>query len=356
MKITGFEIENYEVDSIAYRWRDGLIGGPGGTSRQTLLRVRTDAGIDGLVWMSHEAISRDLVQRCFAPMFTGADPLMREKIWYEVWERDRLEEFPMYALGFLDVALWDIAAKAAGVPAYKLLGGHKGRARAYASTVTMESLDDYLRLADGCLARGYRAIKLHVWGRVKDDILLVRKLRRHVGPEVELMLDGSAGYNLEESVRLGRAMEEENYLWLEEPMREFNLLAYEKLCDTLDIAILAAECTDGCHFNAAEWLRRGACDRLRTSWFYKGGLTGALKTAYLAESFQLQADVHGCGWGSLHLICALPNSFYYESLVPEECLPDAALGTPILPDAEGWVYPQETPGIGWEPDPARRVG
>jgi len=356
MKITGFEIENYEVDSIAYRWRDGLIGGPGGTSRQTLLRVRTDAGIDGLVWMSHEAISRDLVHRCFAPMFTGADPLMREKIWYEVWERDRLEEFPMYALGFLDVALWDIAAKAAGVPAYKLLGGHKARARAYASTVTMESLDDYLRLADGCLARGYRAIKLHVWGRVKDDILLVRKLRRHVGPDVELMLDGSAGYNLEESIRLGRAMEEEDYLWLEEPMREFNLLAYEKLCETLDIAILAAECTDGCHFNAAEWLRRGACDRLRTSWFYKGGLTGALKTAYLAESFQLQADVHGCGWGSLHLICALPNSFYYESLVPEECLPDAALGTPILPDADGWVYAQETPGIGWEPDPARRVG
>lgn len=356
MKITALEIEHYEVETTAFGWRDGLIGRPGGKGRETLLRVKTDEGIDGLVWVSHPAITEELVRRCFAPMFTGADPLMREKLWYEVWERDRLEEFPMYALGFVDVALWDIAAKAAGLPAYKLLGGHKARAKAYASTVTVPTLDDYLRLADRCLARGYQAIKLHVWGRLRDDVLLVRKLRRHVGPDVELMLDGSAGYNLEESVRLGRAMEEEGYLWLEEPMREFNLLAYESLCRTLDIAVLAAECTDGCHFNAGEWLLRGACDRLRTSWFYKGGLTGALKTAHLAESFQVQADVHGCGLGSLHLICALPNSLYYESLVPEECVADATAAGRVLPDADGWVYAPDTPGIGWEPDPARRVG
>jgi len=356
MKITGFDIEHYEVEAAAYRWRDGLVGGQAGKSPRTLLRVKTDAGLDGLVWMSHPHISCDLVNRCFAPMFLGADPWMREKIWYEVWERDRLEEFPMYALGYLDVALWDLQAKAAGVPAYRLLGGHKPRARAYASTVTMDTLDDYLRLADRCRERGYKAIKLHVWGRVADDVRLVRALRKHVGPEVELMLDGSAGYTLEESVRLGRAMEEEGYLWLEEPMREFNLWAYQRLCSTLDIAVLGAECTDGCHFNAAEWLSRGACDRLRTSWFYKGGLTGALKTAYVAESFQAQADVHGGGLGSLALVCALPNSLYFESLVPEECMPEATLDGPIVPDADGWVYPPPGPGIGWEPDPGTRVG
>ncbi len=346
MKITGFEIEHYESETIPYAWRDGLTGGAGGTVRQPLLRVTTDAGIDGIVWLRNDAISKDLVDRCLASRFVGADPLMREKLWYEMWEVDRLEEFPMYALGYLDVAVWDIAAKAAG---------HKARAKAYASTVTGESLDDYLRLADRCLEKGYKAIKLHVWGRIKDDIALVRKLRDHVGSEIELMLDGSAGYNLEESIQLGRAMEESDYLWLEEPMREFNLYAYERLCETLDIAVLAAECTDGCHFNAAEWLRHSACDRLRTSWFYKGGFTGALKVASLAESFQVQADVHGCGPGALALVCALPNSFYYESLVPEEVLPDATLRGTILPDGDGWVYPSEEPGVGWDPDPSRRV-
>ena len=60
------------------------------------------------------------------------------------------------------------------MPAYKILGGHKARAKAYASTVTLDTLDDYLRLADRCLGQGYGAIKLHVWGRVLDDIRLVR--------------------------------------------------------------------------------------------------------------------------------------------------------------------------------------
>lgn len=355
MKITGFEIETYESETIPYQWRDGLTGGSGGPTRQTLLRVTTDAEIDGIVWLRNDAISRDLVERVIAPTFLGADPLMREDLWFRMWELDRLEEFPMYALGYLDMAAWDISAKAAGVPAYKFMGGHKARAKAYASTVTVETQDDYLRLADDCLARGYRAIKLHVWGRIHEDIRLVHALRKHVGPDVELMLDGSAGYTLEESIRLGRAMEEADYLWLEEPMREFSLYAYQRLCDTLDIAILAAECTDGVHFNASEWLRHCACDRLRTSWFYKGGFTAALKVAHVADSFQVQADVHGGGPASLALVCAIPNSEYFEVLVPEPVLPDATLRGPILPDSDGWVYPEEVPGIGWDPNPEMRV-
>ena len=194
MKITGFEIEHYESETIPYNWRDGLTGGRGGKTRQSLLRVKTNEGIDGVVWLKNQAVSADIVHRCIAGKFTGCDPLMRERLWSEIWELDRLEELPMYALGYLDVAVWDIAAKSAGLPMFKLLGGHKTRARAYASTVTMDSVDDYLHLADHCLEKGYKAIKLHVWGRIGDDIALVRKLRQHVGNDAELMLDGSAGY------------------------------------------------------------------------------------------------------------------------------------------------------------------
>ena len=81
MKIIGFEFERYESEGIAYRWRDGLAGSAGGKIDCPLLRVKTDADIDGLVWMNHEAISRDLVERVIAPAFVGADPMMREKLW-----------------------------------------------------------------------------------------------------------------------------------------------------------------------------------------------------------------------------------------------------------------------------------
>jgi len=355
MKITGFTFEKYGSETIPYDWRDGLDGGKGGTKVELVMRVHTDEGIDGITWLRDHAISKDLIKRQIEPRFVGADPLLREQLWFKIWEIDRLEEFPMYALGYLDVALWDIAAKAAKVPLYKLMGGHKQRAKAYASTVTVPTIDDYLKLADASIEAGYKAVKLHVWGRVHDDVKLVRALRSHVGPDIELMLDGSAGYTLDESIRLGRAMEEEDYLWLEEPMREFSLWSYERLCETLDIPILAAECTDGCHFNASEWIRHGACDRIRTSWFYKGGFTGALKVAHLAESFQMEADVHGGGPGALQLVCAIPNSLYYEQIVPQAVLADATLHGPITPDADGWVYPPEVPGVGWDPDPARKV-
>ena len=75
----------------------------------------------------------------------------------------------------------------------------------------------------------------------------------------------------------------------------------------------------------------------------------------MADSFQVQADVHGGGPASLALVCAIPNSEYFEVLVPEPVLPDATLRGPILPDSDGWVYPEEVPGIGWDPNPEMRV-
>lgn len=355
MKITNLLIERYRVQHRAHRWRRGLIGGKEGEGVEQLLRVTTDAGIDGLCWLGGGALAPVIIEQTLRPAFLGAEVWRREKIWRQLWELDRIESFPLAALAWLDVALWDIQAKAAAVPAYQLLGGHKTRVRAYASTVTLGTTDDYLQLIDQCLQRGYRAIKLHVWGDARADADLARAVRRHVGPDIELMLDGSAGYTLDESVRLARVMEECGYLWLEEPLREYSLSAYQRLCTTLDMPILGAETCQGCHFNASEWILRGACDRLRTSWYEKGGLTGALKTASLAESFEMQTDVHGDDLASLHLACALPNSSYVEVLVPETTFGNATRHGPLYPDKDGWVSPENFPGIGWDPDSALRI-
>jgi L-alanine-DL-glutamate epimerase-like enolase superfamily enzyme len=354
-KITGFSIERYRVTGHAYRWRQGLRGGAGGPGVAALLRVHSDSGHDGLCWMDKDRISTAIVEEVLAPAFTGADIWLRESLWYRMWELDRIEMFPIYALNYIDAALWDLQSKIAGVPAWRLLGGHKPAAKAYASTVTFDTLDEYLQVIDGCLQRGYKAIKLHAWGIARADAQLALAVRRHVGPDIDLMFDGSAGYNFDDSLRLGRALEEANYLWFEEPLREYNLYIYERLCQTLDIPILGAETPLGCHFNASEWVLRGACDRLRTSWCEKGGFTGALKVAHLAESFQLQTDVHGDDLGALHLVCALPNSEWLEVLVPEGLFGNPTIRGPLFPDADGMVYAPETPGIGWEPRPDLRL-
>jgi L-alanine-DL-glutamate epimerase-like enolase superfamily enzyme len=85
----------------------------------------------------------------------------------------------------------------------------------------------------------------------------------------------------EDIVEIRPLLEEYGFYWYEEPMREFDLTSYGKLANSLDIPVLAAETSDGVHWNAATWIDMSALEMVRASSFYKGGLTGALKIAHL---------------------------------------------------------------------------
>ena len=318
-------------------WRQGLPGSDT-TTEQTWLRLVTDGGIEGWSRTPRGALALDLVERRLKPWLLGRDPLMKERLWHELWEIDRIEDFPMYVMGWVDSALWDITAKAAQLPLYQLLGGYRHEIEAYASTVTYATTEEYLDVADQCLARGFRAIKLHAWGDARKDAALCTALRQHVGPGIALMYDGSAGFDPYESLYLGRALEAADYLWYEEPMREFSINAYRRLCAQLDIPVLTAETSDGCHYNVADFIAQEAADMVRTSSDYKGGITGALRVAHLADSFQLSAEVHGMGVENIHLCLAIRNNHYYETLVManpivvEPCIgPNAMVQAPAGP-------------------------
>ncbi len=325
------------VPQVSFVWRQGLPGSDP-VSETCWLRLVTDEGIEGWSRTPRGALALDLVERRLKPWLLGQDPLMKERLWHELWEIDRIEEFPMYVMGWVDSALWDITAKAAGLPLYQLIGGYRHEIEAYASTVTYATTAEFLDVADQCLARGFKAIKLHAWGDARKDAALCQALRQHVGPDIALMYDGSAGFDPYESLYLGRALEEADYLWYEEPMREFSINAYRRLCAQLDIPVLTAETSDGCHYNVADFIAQGAADMVRTSFHYKGGITGALRVAHLADSFQLSAEVHGMGVENIHLCLAIRNNHYYETLVMgnpvvfEPCIgPDAKVRAPAGP-------------------------
>ncbi len=136
------------------------------------------------------------------------------------WELDRIEEFALPLLGLVDIALWDLAGRLYGVPVWELMGGYRTELPAYASTTTFADVGEFLEVADQSLALGYRAIKLHAWGDAREDAALCIALREHVGPDIDLMYDGSAGFDLPDAVFLGHALADAGYLWYEEPMRE----------------------------------------------------------------------------------------------------------------------------------------
>ena len=343
MKIVSVDVQKIDIPGRTppFRWRDGLAGSDPGVVG-ALLRIGTSAGLVGLAQSSRGVILEDLVNRRLRSELVGADPLQRERLWHRVWELDRIEEFPIYVLGLVDVALWDIAGKAAGLPVYELLGGFRTELPAYASTSTFSSVEEYLDVADQCVALGYRAIKLHAWGNARRDANLAHALREHVGDDMDLMYDGSAGFDLADAVYLGHSLADAGYLWYEEPMREFSVTAYKWLSARVRVPLLVAETSDGAHMNTADFIASGCATFVRTSAGLKGGITGSMRIAHTADSFRLRAEVAGGGPVNTHLCMAIPNTTYYESLVTSNPVvrEDAV-------DANGIVHAPSAPGIGY---------
>lgn len=321
MKIT--DIRCYVIEKKnqtgVFRWRAGVPGSGDGTPAPEpelwgIVRIDTDEGVTGAVEINRGNLVADITYRRLKRLI-GQDPLMTEKLWHLIWEVDRLEEFHMAHLGLVDQISWDIKSRVAGMPIHQLLGGYETAVAAYASTVTWDTMDEYEANIKRCIDVGFKHFKLHAWGDAKADAELSRNLRKWAGPDADLMFDGSAGWDLVTSLEFGRVLEGEGFLWYEEPMREFDLGSYVKLTEQLDIPVLACETSDGCHWNAATWIEMGALDMMRTSCFYKGGLTGALKISHLAESHGMRAQVHGMGHANAQLCAAIPNNDYYEQLV-----------------------------------------
>ncbi len=342
----------------AFRWRTGLPGSGDGTPEgklplHAILRLETDEGITGAIEIEagqrHALAALSLVERRLKRL-VGENPLNTERLWKRVWEIDRVEEMPMTHLGLLDLLAWDVKSKKANMPLWQMLGGNSPAVPVYASTVTWDTMDEYERHIKHCIDVGFTAFKLHAWGDWKEDARLCRNLRTWTGPDAELMFDGSAGWDYVTSMKFGRVLEAENFLWYEEPMREFELGSYRKLCDALDIPILAAETSDGCHWNMASWIQAGALDMTRTNCNMKGGFTGALKIAHLSESHGMRCQVHGMGRANAQLCAAIPNNDYYEQLVMGTAQIDGLRHNGPLAVTGGMLNVSSEPGLGFDID------
>jgi len=350
MRITHVETHRVRIPAATppFQWRAGLDGSPG-DDEGAVLHLRTDEGVDGVALLKRPGsapLLEQAVERHFRGELVGKDPLDRELLWHRAWEIDRIHELPLPLLGIMDVALWDLAARAAGLPLWQLLGGARHAIPAYASTTTFASVEEYLDVADQCLELGYPALKLHAWGDAGRDARLCEALREHVGDDVPLMYDGSAGFDLPDAIHVGRAMSANGYLWYEEPMREFSVHAYRQLAGAVDVPLLVAETSDGAHMNTADFIVAGtATFGVRTDTVLKGGITGSMRIAHLADAFRLRTEVHGSDAPNRHLCMAIPNTTYYESLVTS-----TSVVRERHVDADGLVHAPAGPGIGLPAD------
>ena len=358
------------IDSLTFRYQS-CVGrddeghahpAPAHEKRQRLLRLRTSAGVDGYTFGGGEdtiAVARKQI--------VGMNPLDREAIWYKLLQGQRLERRALddRNLAAIDCVLWDFAGRLVGLPVHKLIGG-AGRAQvpAYASTMCGDDIPGgldtpaaYGAFARACKAKGYTAFKLHTWMSphgpdLKRDIAACAAVRDAVGPEMKLMLDPHHDYTREEALALGRALEELNYYWMEEPMNEHSTSSFVWLTEKLDLPICGPETAHGQMYTRAEWIVRGASDLSRVGVYDVGGITPAMKVVHLCEAFRIRCEVHGGGAANLQVLgaMAIPGEFYEHGLLHPHVDFDAEkpwLVTPIDPvDREGNVPIPQGPGLG----------
>ena len=323
-----------------------------------VIKLTTDAGITGLATAlaaRSGQVTEGYLHDNIAPVVMGKSPFDREKIWYDLWNIDRhLTFFPIYLPGPVDVALWDICAKAAGLPLYQYIGAYRTKLPAYASGLFHESVDEYVNEAMLYRSKGISCYKAHPPGPVEVDMEVHRRLREAVGPDMELMSDPVAEYSLDEAIRVGRELEQLGYVWLEEPFRDFELNKYSQLCAALDLPIAATETTRGCHWGVAQVINQRAADIVRADVSWKSGITGTLKIAHLADSFGMSCEVHTTTMNymdvaNLHVCCAIRNCKYFEYFVPEEAF-QFPMKSRLPIDAHGEITPPDAPGVGVELD------
>jgi L-alanine-DL-glutamate epimerase-like enolase superfamily enzyme len=326
-----------------FAWRNGLPGSSG-DSHVAVLRIITDDGVEGVAIAPRPGsgvVVADLLERVLRDELLGTDPLQRERLWHRMWELDRVMEFPINILGLVDTALWDLAGRLYGAPTWEILGGYRTEIEAYASTSTFPTQEEFLDVVSQCIELGYPAIKLHAWGDARRDAALCLALREHVGPDIALMYDGSAGFDLADAVYVGDALSEAQYLWYEEPIREFSVTAYKWLAERVRVPLNVAETSDGVHMNTADFIQSGCATFVRTSTEIRGGFTGAMRIAHLADSFRLRAEPHGNTIYARHLCMAIPNCTYYESLVTSN-----PVRREVGINARGIVAAPPGPGVG----------
>jgi len=353
MKITDVTITLFAWDDLPPRQFGRHTGKmPGGRSDLGLVTISTDDDVQGHSFLgsSSRGASYDAASliRFLKPLLIDQNPFDREGLYQQMWARSR--NTTLRCIGAVDVALWDLAGKVAGLPIHRMLGSFRESVAAYASSEVLPSKEAYADEAVRIREAGFHAYKIHPPAVWQQDIEICRHVRNAVGQNYRLMLDSTWSYNYVEALRVGRALEELDYYWYEDPLDADDITNYVKLRQKLDIPILATEYAPGGLQAFAPWITLQATDFLRGDVAVKGGITALVKIAHLAEAFHMNLEVHHGGnslnnVANLHVILAIPNTEYFEVLLPD-ATQKYGLAEDLTVGRDGMVRPPEGAGLG----------
>ncbi|MEZ0050370.1 L-alanine-DL-glutamate epimerase-like enolase superfamily enzyme [Mycobacterium sp. MAA66] len=257
------------------------------------------------------------------------------------------------ALAGADACLWDINAKAAGLPLYKYLGAHRDKIRAYASTVAYPTVDGYLEAIRDAVAQGFTAAKFHPFRDAKRDIELAQAIRREF-PDIDLMIDPVCAYTVPEALAVGEVLQELDFYWFENPISDLDLQGLAFLAGKLDVPLAVGEQNFAGFPAMREYLKSGVGFYVRSLAEYAGGVTQMRKSAHACEAFGLNYEIHSYGPTLnlamyLNVALSVSNCDFAEVMVPQNLLSMGMSDLPVV-DHEGYLLAPEKPGLGYDID------
>jgi L-alanine-DL-glutamate epimerase-like enolase superfamily enzyme len=294
------EMRAFELNTVRVRDADGAEG-----VGYTFTVGRNGAAVDAVL------------AREFVELMSGEEAEDIERLWQKAWwalHYGGRGGPTVLALSAFDMALWDLKAKRAGLPLWRLLGGFDPKVPCYAGGIDLDlSLDALLRQTDDNLSKGFRAIKMKV-GRKNlfEDVERVRAMREHLGQNFPLMADANMKWTIDGAIRAARMLQPFDLTWLEEPTIPDDPAGHARILREGGLPIAAGE-------------------NLRSLWEFKllvagggvsypepdvtncGGVTPFMKITHLAEAFNLPVTSHGAHDVTVHCLAACPNRSYLEA-------------------------------------------
>ena len=321
-----------------------------------VVEMRTDQGLVGsgycFAFGAHRARALAALVEDLVPLWEGRDPAAARAHFAAAWRAINFvghAGVAMMALAALDTACWDLAARAAGLPLVRYLGGERTRVPTYASAGLWldYTLDELLAEAARFRAQGHRAMKLRI-GRPRpaEDVERVRRVREALGPDVGLLVDVNQGWDEATAIRVGRELEAFDLYWLEEPLPYQDLEGCARVAAALTVPVATGE-TDYGSRAIKRHLELRAADVLMPDLQRMGGVSGFLDAATLCRAWHQPVSSHLFTEASCHLLAAVENGLILEHMPWWE-----ALYTEPLTVADGHVLVPDRPGLGVDLAPA----
>lgn len=283
-----------------------------------VVKVTTDDGVVG--W--GEGATRPgspIVKDVLSPLLVGRDPMDRAGLWQRMfaafYSGNTAVGFAGSAISAVDIALWDIAGKAAGLPVHALLGGRvREKVAVYATGLYYTEGEFPTRLieeAEGYVRAGYKGMKTKVGGLPMDeDVRRVAALRKAIGPDIKLMVDANQAYNVYSAVRMARRLAEYDVFWFEEPVNAQDVDGYLQVKASAPMPLAGGE-NLRTRYEFQKFLSRRAYDIAQPDVVNVGGITEMARVIAMANACGIQVNPHV--WGSPIMIAA---SLHLASMVP----------------------------------------